>query len=59
MSNWKDPFDCSLNHEVANKPNLANVCDEIIVHLVRLQIFLLPKLDKEIFSLIIRSQDLP
>ena len=30
MSNSKDPFDCSLNHEVANKPYLVNVCDEVI-----------------------------
>jgi len=38
----KDRLDCSLNHEVANKPYLANVCDEIIVYLFKLQIFLLP-----------------
>jgi hypothetical protein len=52
MSNRKDPFDCSLNHEVANKPYLSNLCDEIMLQFVELQIFLLRKLGKEIFSFI-------
>ena len=42
MSNSKDPFDCSFSQEVANKPYLVNVCDDIILHFVKLQIFLLP-----------------
>jgi len=58
MSNSKRYFDCSVDHEVVNKPYLANVCDEIIVQFVKLQIFLIPQLGKELFSFIRQSQDL-
>ena len=34
------------------------MCDEIIVRYVKLQIFLIPQLGKELFSFISQSQDL-